>query len=173
VAQFPRWLERHLAHWGRDPAFHQRSRIRDLRRAHPQIRALEEERRRAQAEDRSSPLFPRLEAVARDLSGADKAVAGLTYALATADAAGRERLALKLESFRERAAHLRREERALTRASETRLVIERLTTRLGELRAALGLDREEARLRELQRKKGRSTGRSGAAFEEVALEAVR
>jgi hypothetical protein len=128
--QFAGWLERHLAHWRSDPVFTQRSRIRDLRRAHPELREAEAEQRRARTEDEASPLHARLEAVQRELVGADKAVAGLTHALGKAGAAERDALRAKREGF-------------------------------------------VGRVRELQRSKGRSSGRSGASFEQAALEAVR
>jgi hypothetical protein len=47
LAGFRRWLAGHRAHWQRDAVFVQRARIRDLRRAHPRLRALEEEPRQA------------------------------------------------------------------------------------------------------------------------------
>lgn len=173
AARFPAWLEPHLAHWRRNPEFVQRARIRELRRAHPELRALEEERRRARAADESSPLFARLEAVRVELTGAEKAVAGLTHALKGADPGEAERLRLKRDAFLARAEALRAEERELTRGSEPRLELLRVAARLERLRAELGLDAEEARLRELQRRKGRSTSRSGREFEEAAEAAVR
>src|SRR4051794_41918216 len=49
LAGFRRWLNLHLARWASDPAFVQRARVRDLRRAHPDLRPLEEDHRRAPA----------------------------------------------------------------------------------------------------------------------------
>lgn len=174
VSGFRAWLERHLEHWRHDPAFVQRARIRDLRRRDPDLLALEAEARLARAADEASPLHPRLGAAEHDLVGAEKAVAGLSYALGReGDASERERLRLKREEFQSRVAAARAEIEELTRASPERRALGEIEERLAHRRAHLGLDREEARLRELQRKKGRSTSRSGTSFEERAVEAVR
>lgn len=174
VAAFRAWLERHLEHWRRDPAFVQRSRIRNLRRRDPELLALEAEARLARAADEASALHPRLSAAEHDLVGAEKAVAGLSYALGREDdATERDRLRLKRETFQARAAAARAEIEELTGASPERRALRGIEERLARRRAFLGLEREEERLRELQRKKGRSTSRSGTSFEERALEAVR
>lgn len=171
---FRDWLERHLAHWRHDPAFVQRSRIRDLRRGDPELLALEAEARLARADDEASPLHPRLSAAEHDLVGAEKAVAGLSYALGReGDPGERTRLGDKRDEFEARAAAAGAEIEALTRASPERRTLRRIEERLARRRALLGLEREEEHLRQLQRKKGRSTSRSGTSFEERAVEAVR
>lgn len=171
--QFAGWLERHLEHWRADPVFAQRSRIRDLRRAHPELRQAEADQRRARAEDEASPLHAQLEALTRERVGADRAVAGLTHVMGRADAAERDALRAKREAFMRRGEELRAEVEALTAASPARLALNRAARRVEELRQRLGLEGEEARLHQLQRSKGRSSGRSGARFEQIALEAVR
>jgi len=57
---FRRWLDVHLPRWQRHSDFVQRARIRDLRRAHPQLRTLEEERRRLVREDARFAAVPPL-----------------------------------------------------------------------------------------------------------------
>ena len=71
----------HLARWRSDPVFIQRTRIRDLRRAHPELLTLEEAHRRAATADAAAPQFARLGQVEQELVGAGKAVAGLAAAL--------------------------------------------------------------------------------------------
>src|SRR5262249_14103426 len=65
------------------------------------------------------------------------------------------------------------ERAALLASSPEHQALLRVTAELNELRTAVGLDREEARLEELTRQQGRHTGRAGASFEELALELTR
>ncbi|HEX8275237.1 MAG TPA: hypothetical protein VF615_21560 [Longimicrobiaceae bacterium] len=173
VAGFRGWLQRHLARWERDPAFVQRTRIREIRRADARLRDLEAQLRAAEAADRASPLAERLRRVEHDLAGAGRAVAGLEGALERAAPGKRAALRHKLDGFRARRAALRRELEELTRSSPERRALLRLRAELAGLRAAAGLDAEEARLRELLRARGQGSGRRGAAFEELAAELVR
>jgi len=169
VEDFPSWLEPHLASWSADPVFLQRARIRDLRRAHPEIPALEEARRLAQLRYEASPLYATIETLERDLAGANKAVAGLTYALRSAvDETEREPLRRKSDHFAERAADLELRIREATSASPERMELDALVARLERVRETVGFHAEVAALDELQRKQGRSSGRSGAAFEREA-----
>src|SRR5947199_4580927 len=80
LAGFRRWLDGHLARWQNDPVFVQRTRVRDLRRAHPDLHVLEEEHRRAARAEAASPQSPRLRRLERELLDTGKAVAGLTAA---------------------------------------------------------------------------------------------
>jgi hypothetical protein len=168
-----RWLERRLARWRRDPLFAQRVRIRELRRSHPRLAALEADLRSAEAADRASPLFPRLQRVERELEGAAKAMVGLSEALRGADADRLAELRAKRETFRSRRSALAAERENLTISSPERQILLRLRAELEALRARSGLDREEAALQALQRERGRGSVRSGASFEDRALEAVR
>lgn len=170
---FRRWLERHLARWERDPVFVQRTRIREIRRAHPRLHTLEAELRSAEAADRASPLRERLGRTERDLAGADRAVAGLGGALDGAAPEKRPALQDKLDGFRARRGGLQREMEELVRASGERRALLRLGAELAALRAEAGLDAQEARLRELLRERGRGSGRGGADFEELAAELTR
>src|SRR5205085_1573346 len=86
LAGFRRWLGAHLAHWQGDAVFAQRARIRDLRRAHPQLRTLEGRQRRAADAEAATPESGRRRRLGQELIDADKAVAGLTAALETAPA---------------------------------------------------------------------------------------
>lgn len=173
VDRFPAWLERHLAHWRSDPAFVQRVRIRDIRREHPELNALEAERREARTAYEASPAHAAIEAAEKELAGAANAVAGLTYALGRAQEEERRRLALKLERFSARAAALNEELRELTDASPEWRALGQIGERLARVRKAVGFAREVEALNKLQRSQGRSSGRSGAAFERAAVEVVR
>jgi hypothetical protein len=169
VAGFRRWLERHLSHWERDPVFQQRSRIRDLRRAHPELIALEKEHRRAVAADAAAPEFARLGEVEQELFTTGKALAGLSDAIAGAAAERRQALIIKQDGFQARQQELQAEQAGLLRTSPARQVLLRLDAELHQLRAAIGLDREEATLQQLLKQHGRHSGRSGATFEEETL----
>lgn len=173
-ADFPVWLERHLTSWRQDPVFQQRARIRDLRRANPRLQDLEAERHRARVAYEAAPLYAELEAVRRALAGAENAVAGLIHAEARAtEPEERERLRVKLESFVELVDRLRDDVRELVARSDERIALDRVAGRLEEAREAVGFYREVAVLEKLQRTQGRSSGRSGAGFETVAMAAVR
>jgi hypothetical protein len=173
VGGFRRWLERHLVRWARDPAFVQRTHIREIRRARPRLRDLEAELRRAMAADRASPLWERLHRTERGLTGAGRAVAGLEGALERAAPEKRAALRLKLDGFRARRAVLEREMEELVRTSGERRALLRLEAELAGLRGEAGLDAQEARLRELLRERGRVSGRGGAAFEDLAAALTR
>jgi hypothetical protein len=169
AAGFRDWLNRHLARWRRDPVFAQRARIRDLRRAHPELRAFENEHRGAAAADAASPQFARLEHVERDLTGTARAISGLSAALKQAGPEKRSDLRRKLREFRVKQQALRRERTSLVRSSPERLALQRSEAGLRRLRGTIGLDREQARLEQFQKERGRRFGRSGSGFERTAL----
>jgi hypothetical protein len=173
LGDFRAWLGGQLPGWRLDPVFAQRERIRDLRRAFPRLLALQRERRRAARADTDSPEGARLRQVEEELSGVVKAVAGLTGALADADEERRAPLREKLNAFLARRAALQAERDERMAASPERARLVRLDAELERLRHESGVGVEEARLDELMRAQGRSSGRAGGGFEAAALRAVR
>jgi hypothetical protein len=173
LAGFRRWLDLHLARWASDPAFVQRARVRDLRRAHPDLRRLEADHRRAAAADAGSELGPRLQEVERQLYDVGKALGGLAEAILRAGPERRPSLEAKRDAFVSRQWALEEERSALTHASPERRDLLRATAALDRFRSDIGLDREEATLNELLTKRGRGSGRAGSAFEDEALEVAR
>ncbi|MBD0321514.1 MAG: hypothetical protein ICV87_14350, partial [Gemmatimonadetes bacterium] len=172
AAGFRAWLGGQLPGWRRDPAFVQRERIRDLRRAHPDVRRVEREHRHAAAADERTPEGARLRAVEVELRGVEQAVEGLSAALRAADDGRRAALAGKLEGFERRRAALM-EERGRVAASPGRALLLRLEAELLRVRRESGVDAAEARLEELVRAQGRRAGRAGGGFEATALRAIR
>lgn len=170
---FHAWLAEQLPHWRRDPVFEQRERIRDLRRAHPMLRALERERKRAAAAEAESPEGERLRRLEEELHGVAQAIEGLAAALEQAADERRGALAEKLDAFRARRSALEVERAERTRASPERTHLLRLDAELAALRRETGADAAEARLDELVRAQGHRAGRSGGGFEEEAIRAVR
>lgn len=166
---FRRWLDLQSARWQSDPVFVQRARIRDVRRAHPELRDLEAVHRQAARTDAATAQAPRLVELDRERHNADKAIAGLTEALARIDPALRAGLEAKREAFLLRKGALEQERAALVESSPERRALLRVAGELDRLRAAIGLDHEEARLAELQTGRGRGAGRAGAKFEAEAL----
>jgi hypothetical protein len=166
---FRRWLAHQLPFWESDPAFIQHTRIRDLRRAHPELRALERACRRAAAADAASPHAARLLQVEEELSGTRKAIAGLGAALARAEPGVQPGLRRKLAAFQDRQQALQREQALLTRASPPRRELLRLRAELQQLRSRLGLERAEAELAGLLLNQGRRSGHAGGSFEQQAL----
>ncbi|WNG41689.1 hypothetical protein F0U61_54435 [Archangium violaceum] len=166
---FRRWLTQQLPFWESDPAFAQRVRIRDLRRAHPELLALERALRRATAADEASPQAPRLLQVEEELSRAEKAISGLSEALTRAEPERLLGLQQKLAAFQDRAQVLQREQALLIQASPPRQELLRLREEWQRLRSHLGLERAEVDLAELLLLQGRRSGNAGGSFEQQAL----
>jgi hypothetical protein len=173
LAGFRRWLEILLARWQTDPVFAQRVLIRELRRAHPQLRERELARCEAEAADAATPTGVRLRTIERKMYNADRAIAGLTAALAQASDDEALALGAKREAFRARRQALESEREAVTAASQERQLLLRVSAELECLRVATGLDFEEARLADLRRQHGQAAGRAGSAFEKAALDITR
>lgn len=173
VGGFRRWMERHLARWHTDPVFVQRTVIREIRRRHPELAELERERRDAALADAGTSHAPRLDELAWAMEGAGKAIDGLGAAMEGAEPARRDELGRRREAKRAELERHRREQAELLRASPERRALLRVDAELERMRAAVGLHREEARLRELQRERGRRGGRGGSDFEETALAVTR
>jgi hypothetical protein len=169
---FRRWLAHHLARWRNDPVFAQRVRVRDLGRAHPGLRTLEQDYRRAARAEAASPQSPRLRELEKQLADTGKALAGLTAA--SQRAAPERRLALqqKLRAFQDRQQRLLDEQANLVQSSPTRQHLLRVHAELQQLRSSIGLDREEVCLEKLLTQQGRRSGRSGESFEQGALAAT-
>jgi len=168
LAGFRRWLDLHLPYWQADAVFAQRARIRDLRTAHPELDRLKRTMRRAERADAANPKAARLGEVEKALRNAGKAIAGLTAAFERADDHSRPALEAKRESFQYRARILEQEWAELARGSPERQSLLRAAADYDRLRAVIGLDQEEARLRTLLTEKGRRAGDAGEQFAERA-----
>ncbi|HEX5747790.1 MAG TPA: hypothetical protein VFZ09_16195 [Archangium sp.] len=166
---FRRWLTGQLPFWESDPAFVQRARIRDLRRAHPELHALERTCRRASAADEASPHFARLLQIGEELTRTGKAIAGLSAALARAEPEAQPALRRKLEGFQDRQRALQREQEQRTQASPPRQELLRVREELRQLRSRLGLERAEAELAGLLLNQGHRSGHTGGDFEHQVL----
>jgi hypothetical protein len=166
---FRRWLDVHLAHWRKNSVFAQRVRIRDLRRTHPELHRLEQELRRAADADARTPQCGPLHEAEREMGNAARAISGLTAALKRAAPAERPALRQKMTAFQARRQALQDEQARLIASSPERQDWLRLDARLRALRAALGLDEEEARLEALFKAQGHRSGHAGTSFEETAL----
>jgi hypothetical protein len=173
VPGFRGWLERHVQRWQRDPVFVQRSRIRDLRGAHPQIRAAERDARQARRAYEQAPEFAELSRIEKALADAGKAVSGLTDAAAAASGDERERLTAKRAEFAARQPALRAELAGAAQSSAPRREWERAVAAAEAVRTAAGLPALEEALRGLVRGGGRRSTRQGARFEDVAEAVIR
>lgn len=169
-AGFRRWLEQRLEYERRDPAFAQRVRIRDLRRSCPELRRIEQEYRRCVAADAAAPHFSRLSRLEQEVNDAERAIAGLSDACRQARGQRRSDLRQKLDAFCVKRSALQREQANLVRATPEREELFRRRQELEQVRAAIGLEQEEARLVELLRERGRRGGRAGQSFEQTAVE---
>jgi len=169
---FRRWVEAHLARWQCDPVFAQRVRVRDLRRAHPRVGELEAEARRAAEAYAATPESRRLAELHLELSGAARAIAGLTAALERADADERAALQDKLEDFRARHIQASAAKDMLEMSSPQRQALLRIGSELNRLRSSTGLATEKDQLDALLAERGRRSGRAGGAFERLAQTAT-
>jgi hypothetical protein len=170
---FRRWIEAHLTRWQHDPVFAQRVRVRELRRAHPRVGELEAEARRAAKAYAATPESRRLAELHLELSGAAKAIAGLTSALERADADERAALQDKLADFRARHIQASAAKYTLEMFSPQRQALLRIGSELNQLRSSTGLAAEQYRLDALLAERGRRSGRAGGAFERLAQTATR
>ena len=173
LAGFRRWLELQLSRWQGDPVFVQRARIRDLRRAHPELGPIEDAYRRAKDAHAASPATARVTLLARKLHNVERAIAGLEAALAEAPPDRQGRLAAKRADFLARRLRLTGEVDELNRTIPERQSLLRTAAARREAWERVGLDRELARLAELQTDRGRRVGRAGAAFEVEAVGLTR
>jgi hypothetical protein len=173
LAGFRPWLDRHLERWQRDPVFRQRVRIRDLRRANPRLRDLENLYRQLAEAEAASPNGGRLRDLERGLRDTAKAIAGLTDAVAKTPPRRQPALEQKLAGFRQRLAELEGERLALIAASPERQALDRAGADLDLLRSALQLDLEEEHLAHLLHRRGRRSGQTGDAFEATARDLTR
>lgn len=168
-AGFRPWLERHLERWKQDAVFAQRVRIRDLRRSCPALAPLEQEYSRLADADAASSQFARLSQLDQELADTNRAIAGLTGALDRAVPERQPDLRRKLEAFRVQRQALEREQAERAEASSERQAVLRIERELRRLRAAIGLDLEEAYLATLLTERGRCGGRAGKTFEQAAV----
>ncbi len=167
---FRRWLGEQLPRWASDPAFAARARLRDLRRAHPELRALERAHRRALEADAATPEARRLLEVEEALSRLGKAVDGVAGALERTHAPERRTgLRHKLTAFREQQQVLRREQRELIHTSAPRQELLRVRAALSVLRVRLGWTQLQSELSGLSHQEGLRAGRAGGRFEEQVL----
>ncbi|HKB04368.1 MAG TPA: hypothetical protein VKD90_19245, partial [Gemmataceae bacterium] len=173
LAGFRRWLDMQIARWQTEPVFVQRARIRDLRTAHPVLRDMEKAYRLAERADAATPQAAPLAELDRERHNADKAVAGLMEAIDQADPSLLPSLEAKLGLFITRQQAVEAERAALVESSPERQALLTALSELDAFRSAVGLDREEARLVELQTGHGRGAGRAGTNFEAEALALTR
>jgi hypothetical protein len=169
VDAFRAWLLQRWNSWRRDPVFVLRCRIRDLRRAHPELASAEKAERAARrACERSAEHadITRLEKLAAD---AAKAVAGLTAAIETASGDSQQEMIAKRDAFAAREMEARRELSDAMQASDARQAWDAARHRLDAVRAEAGLVEMEDELAATTRHRGRRGGRQGARFEDVAL----
>jgi hypothetical protein len=168
LAGFRSWLAEARERWSTDPVFVQRARIRDLRRAHPPLRAREREYRRALAADAASPHRARLDALEQELLDLERAVFGLMVALHRAPPEERPARQQKLEAYQARRQAAQDEWARRLQDSPERQALLRAQEQLDGYRAEIGLDHEEAQLDRLLSQQGRRSGRGGASFERQA-----
>lgn len=171
---FPGWIGRHLRAWAVDPVFQQRIRIREIRRNHSELQALEQERHAARTDFEAAAEYQRHETLRRELAGAENAVAGLAHAVGKSiDDDEGDRLREKLGAYESMVAALGDQLASLREESPCWQRLHAIAARLAEVRADSGFDAETSRLAELHRSHGRSGGRSGVAFEAASADFVR
>lgn len=168
LAGFRVWLEDRISTAARQPLFAQRCLIRDLRRAHR--RKLRDRERRLEAAEqayRSLPAAGQLEEWERTIADLEKAVAGLSEAVAQ----GRADPA-KLAQFQSRLADARQTWQQLRGAVPERRRLERARDSLAAFSADIGLTAAERELQQIGAHRGKVAGRAGSRFEELSSLAI-
>jgi hypothetical protein len=173
LAGFRRWLDLQMARWQSDPVFVQRARIRDLRRVHPELRALDAAWQRATRANAASAAGARMAVLGRKLHNVGRAIAGLDAALTEAPPERRAGLAAKRADFLAQRLRLEEEQDELIQSSPEQQDLLRLAGDLRRSWEAIGLDREMVRLAGLLKDRGRGSGRAGTDFEQDALALTR
>jgi len=173
LAGFRVWLDQQTKRWQTDPVVVQRMRIRDLRRAHPDVRRLDEEYRRATQTAAARPAGRRMAVLDKRLHNAERAISGLDAAIRDAPPDRQAALAAKLAGFVANRQRATDERSALVDSSPEQQELIRAAAELRRVSAAIGLDRELARLADLLARTGRQSGNAGAAFEQQALTLAR
>src|SRR5262249_9509056 len=168
LAGFRVWLDRQMARWQTEPVFVQRTRIRDLRRAHPEVRRLDEEYRHATEAATASPAGRRIAVLDKRLYNAELAIVGLDAALRDAPPEKQAALAAKRAGFVAKRQRLSEKRAALVESSPEQHELIRVAAEVRQLWESIGLDREHARLAELLTRIGRKSGQAGAKFEQLA-----
>ncbi|MET0401506.1 MAG: hypothetical protein ABW123_03845 [Cystobacter sp.] len=167
---FRRWLLQQVSSWAEDPAFVLRARIRDSRRAHPELQELERVHRQALAADEATPQAERLLRLDEELSRVGKALVGLSAAMERETGPEKHSgLRLKHQGFQSRQQALHEEQEVLRQSSAPRRELLRIRAELEVLHARLGLTRARTELAGLLRQQGQRSGRMGESFEQQVL----
>ena len=168
LAGFRDWLDRQMPRWQTDPVFVQRTRIRDLRRANPDVRRLDEEYRRATEVAAASPAGRRLSALDKGLYNAELAIVGLEAALRDASPHQKTAWEAKRAGFVARQRQMSDEKTALLESSPEQQHLLQMAAEVRRVWESIGLDREHAQLAELLTRTGRESGLAGTKFEQQA-----
>ena len=125
--------------------------------------------RRADRANAATPQAARLADLDRKRHNVNRAVAGLEAALANAPPERRPGLEAKRAAFLAERLRIEAEKDELTRSSLAQQAVILATSDVRRAWEAIGLDREERHLAELQLHRGRGSGRAGADFERDAI----
>lgn len=165
---FRAWLLDRIAEQQHRDVFRQKCLVRDIVRSHAgPLRQLSGALRDAKDADDASADHERLEELARRIGKLRKGIAGLTRAVAEGRADSH-----KLAAFQQELEQRVQEFSQRGDASPERQRLNVAESALARLREEIGLAREEDRLAELQRTRGRRMGAAGARFEAVARRAI-
>ncbi len=167
--EFREWLRLRVEEHSRQPAFRQQLAIRDLvRENRDKLRRRERNLEKAEAAYQAHANRTALEQLESKFEGLERAVIGLTQAVAEgrADAA-------KLHDFQLQLANAYEQHSDLIDVTPERKKRDRAASSLARFREEIGLEEAERTLTELRRKRGGQVGKSGRAFESVTEEAIR
>ena len=165
---FRAWLAARIKEQERNVVFRQMCLIRDIvRRNQRRIQSCTEVLDEARIAFLESTHFEALERLALQIDRLQKGVNGLTIAVNQGRADPQ-----KLEDFKQALEHRQRSFLELVACSPEKQHFDLAQAALGRLREEIGLTREEAHLKNLQRERGRRTGTAGRRFEEAASEVI-
>ena len=167
--EFREWLRLRIEEHSRQPAFRQQLAIRDLiRENRDKLRRRERNLEKAEVAYQAHANRSALEQLASKIEGLERAVAGLTEAVAEGRAD-----ADKLRDFQQQLNNAYEQYSDLIDITPERKKRDRAATSLTKFREEIGLADAERTLAEMRRQRGGQVGRSGRAFESVTEEAIR
>lgn len=169
---FKSWLTNQIPYWQRSATFDARCKIRELRRANPNLIDLERETAKHLKAFEASPAFAQTESLKKSIYDANKAIEGLTKARDNASSDKRDALNEKLADFETRRTQSENDLASLATKHAEKADYDTSVAQLEKLKDKLGVTQAEQHLREVQHQRGRSSGKSGTSFEETSRQVV-
>ncbi len=168
VDSFREWLSKEIQRKERDLVFRKRCEMRDIRKEHLSIlRSLNFTHRERKTSFEASPYAKRLEEIARERVGAERALEGLGNAVEKATGEKRAAMERKLVGFQSKLSALDEEETQILTQTPEKARLDEAELALNRYREDIGLVALEEEILLLNKEQARHTNRAGTRFEDV------